>query len=109
MNKQNNCSSEHLERNPNRHLMGNQKSWAHKCHILVGVQQDGSRGSKTGEGQVVVRSNWARGEVGKKDISVDVNDERSEGVRAGAGNTFLIKSCDYSVPQLVLKHSRASN
>lgn len=61
--------------------MGNQKSRTHKCHILVDVQQDGSRGSKTVEGQGVMRSNWARGGVGEKDISVDVDEEQSEGVR----------------------------
>lgn len=47
--------------------------------------------------------------MGEKDISVDVDEERSEGVRAGAGNTFFIKSCDSSVPQSLLKHSRVSN
>lgn len=56
---------------------------------------------------------WSHGaggrRVGEKDIGIDVDEERSEGVRAGAGNAFLIKSCDPSVPRSLLKHSRVSD
>lgn len=66
--------------------------------------------SESGRARVVIRDNWAGVARGSgKEISTDIDEERSEGVRGWGRQYFLVKCRDSCVFPSLPKHSRVIN